>query len=458
MRRTRAGIVAAVTVVLSVAMLGLALPGAGAEARSTEGGRPRPVIFVHGFVGSGAQFESQAMRFTSNGYPAGLIAVEEYDSTFATTTMAKVWGDLDRLVSQLLTKSGADKVDLVGHSLGTAVSQGYLGSSSQRAAKVAHYVNLDGAPAASPPGGVPTLAVWGEGNSTQKIVGATNAYLPDHSHVQVATSAETFDAMYRFFTGDAPTTTGVVSQPRVVLSGRADLFPSNAGAAGTTLQIWEVDRRTGFRKGNTPQAVFSIGADGAWGPFRASSHKYYEFAIVWPGSIHHFYSEPFVRSDHLIRLLTQAPGTGLDALREKSERTASLIFVRYKELWGDQGAHNDVITVDGQNVLTPTIAPRAKRLNALFVFDHKLDGVTDLGAPIPALAGLPFISGADVFMPAATPPDRTIHVRVIPRGGGGQVESVNVPNWASSTNFSSIQLRDFVQPARDTRGHDDSTR
>src|ERR1700730_6599117 len=129
MRRKRAGIVAAVTVVLSVPMLGLALPSAGAEARSTEVGRPRPVIFVHGFVGSGAQFESQAMRFTSNGYPAGLIAVEEYDSTFATTTMAKVWGDLDRLVSQLLTKSGADKVDLVGHSLGTAVSQGYLGSS-----------------------------------------------------------------------------------------------------------------------------------------------------------------------------------------------------------------------------------------------------------------------------------------------------------------------------------------
>lgn len=31
--------------------------------------RFNPVIFVHGGAGSGAQFESQKMRFTSNGYP-----------------------------------------------------------------------------------------------------------------------------------------------------------------------------------------------------------------------------------------------------------------------------------------------------------------------------------------------------------------------------------------------------
>lgn len=47
---------------------------------------------------------------------------------------------------------------------------------------------------------------------------------------------------------------------------------------------------------------------------------------------------------------------------------------------------------------------------------------------------------------------------VRPRGGDGQVEGVNVPNWASSTNFSSIQLRDFVQPARHSDDRDDSDR
>lgn len=175
------------------------------------------------------------------------------------------------------------------------------------------------------------MAVWGEGNSAQQIVGATNVYQPDHSHVQVATSAETFDAMYRFFTGHPPETTNIVTQDHVVLSGRADIFPSNAGAAGTTLQIWEVDGRTGFRKDDRPEATFPIAADGAWGPFRGSSHSYYELAILFPGSTHHFYFEPFICSDRLIRLLTQQPGTGLDALREKSERTAGVIFIRYKE-------------------------------------------------------------------------------------------------------------------------------
>ena len=451
MRRFLGAIFAIVTL-LSATVAGTT-PAAAHEPRSPR----RPVIFVHGFVGSGAQFESQAMRFTSNGYTADRIGVEEYDSSFATTTTAKVWDELDGLVARLLAQSGADKVELVGHSLGTAISQGYLTSSPARAVRVAHYVNVDGAPAASPPGGVPTLAVWGEGNSALQIVGATNVYQPDHSHVQVATSAETFGAMYRFFTGHAPETTNIVGQDHVVLSGRAALFPTNAGAAGTTLQIWEVERRTGLRKHDKPEATFPIGTDGAWGPFRGSSDEHYEFAIVFPGSTHHFYSEPFVRSDHLIRLLTQMPGTGLDSLREKSATTSGLIFIRYKELWGDQGAQNDTLTINGQNVLTPAIAPRAKRLNALFAFDHKLDGVTDLSAPIPVFAALPFISGADVFLPASTPPDRTIHVTVTPRGGGGEVENVNVPNWASSTNFTSIQLRDFVQSTRHSDDDDDSS-
>ena len=57
---------------------------ASAPAASAEAARPKlnPVIFVHGFVGSGAQFESQQQRFTSNGYPQRLISVLDYDSSF----------------------------------------------------------------------------------------------------------------------------------------------------------------------------------------------------------------------------------------------------------------------------------------------------------------------------------------------------------------------------------------
>ncbi len=437
-RRFGAALVAVVTLLMSMAAF--ATP---AQARRPEPIR-RPVIFVHGFVGSGGQFESQAQRFASNGYPAGLIAAQEYDSTFGTITMAGVWTQLDELITTLLARSGADKVELVGHSLGTTVSQGFLASSPERAARVAHYVNLDGAPAAALPGGVATLAVWGEGNSGGEVVGATNVHQPDHSHVQVASSAETFDAMYRFFNNDrAPATTDIRPQHRVLISGRVNLFPTNAGADGTTLEIWEVDRATGFRKRHEPEATYAIGPDGSWGPFQTRAGRYYELAVRWPTSTQHFYYEPFTREDRLVRLLTQPPGTGLDSLREKSPGTANLLFVRYKELWGDQSGQSDVLTVDGTNILSPAIAPRAKRLNALFAFDAGLDGVTDLGAPIPALNNLPFISGADVFIPSS--PRRTIRLALTPRGGGGQVETLNVPNWPSSTDFVSVQFRDWVR-------------
>ena len=38
-----------------------------------------PLIFVHGGAGSGGQFESQGLRFSSNGYPNSYIRVFEYD-------------------------------------------------------------------------------------------------------------------------------------------------------------------------------------------------------------------------------------------------------------------------------------------------------------------------------------------------------------------------------------------
>src|SRR3954468_17034871 len=42
-----------------------------------------PILFVHGIEGSGGQFESQNMRFMSNGYPAGWFDQVDYNSTRA---------------------------------------------------------------------------------------------------------------------------------------------------------------------------------------------------------------------------------------------------------------------------------------------------------------------------------------------------------------------------------------
>src|SRR5690348_2913635 len=234
-RKLSAALAAAIVVLTSLALASPSQATGGPPARP----ELRPIVFVHGFFGSGSQYETPARRFASNGYPARYIEAEEYDSTFATTTPAAVYADLDARIDRLLRETGADRVDLVGHSLGTAMSQGYLTSSPARAARVAHYVNLDGATAAAPPGGVPTLAIWGEGPTTRAIVGARNVYLSDESHTQTVTSSASFAAQYEFLTGHRPWTTLVLPQlGRIELSGRAVLFPSNAGAAGATVSVY----------------------------------------------------------------------------------------------------------------------------------------------------------------------------------------------------------------------------
>jgi hypothetical protein len=263
--------------------------------------------------------------------------------------------------------------------------------------------------------------------------------------VQVATSAETFAQFYEFFTGRQPRTTEITPDRdgRVQLSGEANLFPSNVGADGAAVEVWEVDGRTGERRGRHPRATFDIGPDGSWGPFRANTRKHYELAVVWDsGEAHHFYSGRFLHDDHLIRLLTSVPGTGLDVLVEESDRHTSMTIVRYKEWWGDQGAANDRLEVDGVSLLNAANSPRTKRVNAMFVFDVGVDGVTDLTAPHPVLFSLPFLTGMDLFVPAIDPPDRTVRVAMTARAGDGSTEVVNVPNWASSTHHITVQFPD----------------
>src|SRR3954451_21767927 len=75
--------------------------------------RLRPIVFVHGWSGSGNQFETADKRFTSNGYPLDYIAAQEYDSTFTTSTPTDLFAALDARIERLLATTGADRVDLV---------------------------------------------------------------------------------------------------------------------------------------------------------------------------------------------------------------------------------------------------------------------------------------------------------------------------------------------------------
>ncbi|TMA71704.1 MAG: hypothetical protein E6J72_21295 [Deltaproteobacteria bacterium] len=412
-------------------------------ARAADAFRYNPVLFVHGIEGSGAQFESQALRFESNGYPATWIDEVDYDSTRAVGDKSEVDQQIDDAIAALKLRTGKAQVDVIAHSLGTSVMYDYLTNgamAAQRRANVGHYVNVDGQ---NQNPGVPTLAVWaGRGTPGRNMDGAQNVTIPDQTHVQTCTSAESFIQYYTFLTGRAPLR-DIVRRDRIEVAGKALDFPQNSGLIAATVQVWPVDAN-GERTTAMPLATIditdgSIGG-GKWGPVSVVPGQRYEFALVQsPVQTLHIYYEPFVRSDHTLRLLASPAFEEYAGARPGS---VSWVSIRYKELWGDQGDENDQLLVNGLNIATDVLCPISKQVNGYFAFDRNRDGQTDLSQPDPVLSALPFLQGADVYVAGSSPPDGTVSFQLISRGGGG-TRTLNVPNWEAVVDGVTLQWQDF---------------
>ena len=411
------------------ALLLAGAPGAGASTFER-----RPVLFVHGFESAGSNFASQAMRFESNGYPHGWVEELDYDSTAATGNMSEVEKQIEEAITALEQRTGRSQVDVLGHSEGTSVMYHYLAESPNAAehrASVAHYANLDGQEK-NP--GVPTIAVWAGrcgdatcSNPERHMAGAENVTIPNATHVQTSTSAETFQQVFKFFRGKLPARDIVPQKGRILLAGKALEFPQNTGLIGDTVEIWPVNS-SGVRTTKTPIASIPITdgseAGGAWGPVTATAGQRYEFAIVQPSRTIHVYMEPFVRSDYAIRLLGSA---AIENYTGKNPGSSGAVMIRYKEYWGNQPGENDELLVNGLNVCTAKLCPWEKEVNAYFAFNWEGKEESTLNED-PVLSKPPFLQGAQVYIPGATPPNATVAYQLNSRGGGG-VRTLNIPNW-----------------------------
>jgi pimeloyl-ACP methyl ester carboxylesterase len=476
-------------VLLAVAGLGLGVLSVPAQAAPVQAATGHgaaagvlPVVFVHGNSGSAAQFQTNFQRFTSNGYPQRLLFAYEYDTSVPTNDAAVA--NLGPYLDRVLASTGARQVYLIGHSRGTTVSHAFLADPA-RAAKVAAYVNLDGRSSAAPPGGVRTLALWGEWQSPPtpirgvvgNIVGATNVYNGDQGHVEVSSSARSFAAIYQFLLGRAPATTAVRTALSIVVrvAGRAVLFPQNAGFQGATLQVWPVSPLTGHRLSSRPLRTIALDATGNFGPLTLAGGLLparYEFALIRPGGmVHHFYQQNFRRDDLFVRLNSAQTGTGLELFTPASPVHVNTVLVRAREMWGDQGAGSDSLTVDSLGdrqpaleLLTPQTTPRHSDFtspvgqvgedNALFVTDVGAptgtgyaapDQRTDLGkGQLVPFNTITFLAAVDVFVPADARARGVVRFVLTPRGGGSP-DVVNIPNWPSDQNRVSIIFADDNQ-------------
>ncbi len=426
-----------------------------------------PVLFIHGGAGTASQFESQAQRFMANGYPPDHIAVFEYNSSENVDTQAPVRNEqINAIIDTLLAVSGARKVNLLGHSMGTQVSFNFL-SDPDNAARVAHYVSIDGRACDAPPGGVPTLALWGQ-YVDREITGAVENVYPDPAsplgHIESCTAEPSFVRMYRFFNGADPRISHIpiAKGNTVKIAGKIAYFPANTGALGT-LEIYKLHADTAQRNG-AAVATLAIGADGFWGPLNLEKGEYYEFAFEHDaGGNHYFYREPFMADNYLVRFNTSIPGAGIGENLSKTANHTSILVTRDKEMWGDQGASNDSLEIDGLDVLDSpaglTGAALLKRLSGLFLMDwgtdktafssprnpaNPPDQLTDLSAPIGGyFALLPFMSAFDVYIPAN--PARAVTLELTSRGGQGVTQVIRVPAWRSDQVRVSVHFRDFVQ-------------
>ena len=434
-----------ITFVTLAASLG---PVAGAQAGITA--KPTPVIFVHGQSGSAQQFETDAMRLSSNGFPHNRVFAYEYDTSVNSNETAI--NGLDGFIADVKARTGAAQVDVLAHSRGTTVMHSYL-STPERAASVRRYVNFDGRTSASPPGGVPTLAVWGEGDPGREIVGAENVRFPNKAHTEVTTSRAAFVEVYEFLTGERPESKNVIPQKpsKVKVAGRASVFPDNTGAEGGTLEVYEVDPATGQRVSDALYSL-TVPADGSFGPLAIDGTKHYEFALTRAGSDYtvHNYPEPFERSDYLYRVL-DAPV--LRPFIDSDPAHTNVTVTRMREFWGDGADPNfiDSLTVGGLEVATPELAPRRRRILAVFNFDRNNDRTTDTSAPLSPFASVPFLTGVDNYIPASPDASGVVPVTEVMRGNKRHTLTTNVPNWPSMAqplgHTVSVYFKDYKAKA-----------
>jgi hypothetical protein len=241
----------------------------------------------------------------------------------------------------------------------------------------------------------------------------------------------------------------------VTIAGRALAFPANTPLAGSTVELFEVHPGTGARTSAQPEATFTIDQSGDFGPVPVNGSRHYEMTLrSEEGFTQHFYFQPFVRDNHLLRLLQSPSNSALAQAIDRSPNHSTVVIERQKEFWGDNPLEGTVDVVDVStktaggpnqppvNIVNPATAAFTENfVLALVTWDEGSDGVTDTSGQIPVAT---FLSTIDVFYPAASPPDGTITVDMLTRGESKR-QVLNAPNWASTEHGVTMKFRSWAQ-------------
>jgi hypothetical protein len=389
-----------------------------------------PLVMAHGFLASGDTYAPFFQLFHSNGYRAGLIHPFDWNSLNQTANHVQA---LDQFIDEVLALTGQPKVRLMGHSAGGGLAYNYL-SDPARAAKVDAYVHIGSSVQpgpAGPNGSVPTLNLWSPDDAVATggdINGATNAQIPGKDHYQIATSKESFAAVYAFFHGTPPPSPDVKPQgPLVCVNGKVLTFGENTPLVNAKVEIYEVSPADGQRVSDTPVETLFSNAKGFWGPVNIKANTTYEYVTTSANAsdrVIHYFRGGLNHWNLMVYLRTIPPppslaGILLSSLPKNSSQSVLNVFSASQAVVNGR----DTLTVDGSLLSTAQFAPASKTAITYFLYDDG-DSNTEL-SPVGLFGNFAFLNGVDMFFPTAVPTsipirlnERTLQVRNIKSSEG----------------------------------------
>jgi triacylglycerol lipase len=388
-----------------------------------------PIVFVHGMLGSGDTWVRPMQNFMSQGYSKDQLEVLDWNTTSFANKAAEQ--QLDSIIEVVLKRTGAKKVNLVGHSAGGNLCNNYL-KEEKHAAKVHNYVHV-GSFALNKAPAVSTLNLYSTNDKIVKgaaIEGAKNVALTDLDHYEIATDIESFKQMYGFFNSSSPMTFKKDTKTeQVTLSGRVVSLGENKAEKNASIDVYPFDALTGERLTKTPVFTTKANAQGYWGEFKANANTHYEFIVKSTDKnkrVIHYYREPFSNNNHSVYLRT-LPQVGMAQMllgnlpNDKTQVTLAVFSVNKAVIHG-----RDELTVNNVALSNDIFAAESKTAIAFFLYDANKNNTTDADA-ISAFRILPFMSGIDLYFDPKNVPihlqynSRNLRVKPIPSDEGVMV-------------------------------------
>jgi triacylglycerol lipase len=101
-----------------------------------------PILFVHGWSGSSSNWNTMVSRFEKDGWAKSQLRAYSYNTSQSNKTTAETIVKSE--VEKLIASTGAAKVDIVAHSMGSLNSRWYIKFIKEGEASVDDWVSLGG--------------------------------------------------------------------------------------------------------------------------------------------------------------------------------------------------------------------------------------------------------------------------------------------------------------------------